>query len=392
MSRGSKSTTKSVRPGIMPILFGRHLIDKAVFLSLNEVADNLPPLEEECIPVRDGRRTGQRPTRQEVEEPLAEAIKEMMKRKDRRLLGTMLQTLLAYPDYPFGWEPVGYWDAAKMAVPVRDGRHAAQSAGRRDPTEGTSPDRPGSCREGQRPEGLGLRAVHRQARCPGTAGQAASGRPGFGSVCCVQASRWPSAKSGSPSTLQGSTWSSATRGWWKPAWTCSTRAAGTTSRRSASTRRATTCSPCGRHHGGPGASGRRKPCRIVYFYYEGTMQDRAMALMGKKLTAAQALEGRFSSEGLVALAGEDANVEIALARSLVERMDEGDARRHWSRTLNVGMNVQTNTPAPSGHEGLWEDAVEPAAPMQPAPSSRRRRIRTSSRVHDSVRQFADLLF
>ena len=60
------------------------------------------------------------------------------------------------------------------------------------------------------------------------------------------------------------------------------------------------------------------------------MQDRAMALMGRKLTAAQALEGKFSSEGLVAMAGEDANVE--LARSLVERMDEGDARRIWSKT------------------------------------------------------------
>lgn len=45
-SRGSKSTIKYVRPGIMPPLFGRHLIDKAVFLSLNEVAHNLPPLAE----------------------------------------------------------------------------------------------------------------------------------------------------------------------------------------------------------------------------------------------------------------------------------------------------------------------------------------------------------
>ena len=79
--------------------------------------------------------------------------------------------------------------------------------------------------------------------------------------------------------------------------------------------------------------GQREPCRIVYLYYEGTMQSRAMSLMGKKLTAAQALEGTFSSEGLVALAGEDANVEIALARSLVERMDEGDARRMWSKVF-----------------------------------------------------------
>ena len=61
------------------------------------------------------------------------------------------------------------------------------------------------------------------------------------------------------------------------------------------------------------------------------MQDRALALMGRKLNAAQALEGKFSSEGLVSMAGEDANVEIALARSLVHHLDEGDARRLWNK-------------------------------------------------------------
>jgi hypothetical protein len=35
------------------------------------------------------------------------------------------------------------------------------------------------------------------------------------------------------------------------------------------------------------------------------------------------------------MAGEDANVEIALARSLVERMDEGDARRLWNKVVNL---------------------------------------------------------
>jgi hypothetical protein len=92
--------------------------------------------------------------------------------------------------------------------------------------------------------------------------------------------------------------------------------------------------------------GQRDDCRIVYFYYSDTMQERAMALMGKKLTAAQALEGRFSSEGLVALAGEDANVEIALARSLVERMDEGDARRMWNKVVNLPQPSPTILPFP----------------------------------------------
>jgi hypothetical protein len=82
--------------------------------------------------------------------------------------------------------------------------------------------------------------------------------------------------------------------------------------------------------------GQSKDCRVVYFYYEGTMQDRAITLMGKKLTAAEALEGKFSTEGLAAMAGEDSNMEIALARSLVNRLDEGDARRLWAKVVNPG--------------------------------------------------------
>jgi hypothetical protein len=108
MSRGSKATVKSVKPGIMPPLFGRHLIDKCVFLGLNEVAHNLPSLSEECVPVRMDPELNHA-YRTQVEEPLAEAIKEMMRRRDRRLLGTFLQTLLAYPDYPFDWSTIGYW-------------------------------------------------------------------------------------------------------------------------------------------------------------------------------------------------------------------------------------------------------------------------------------------
>ena len=76
-----------------------------------------------------------------------------------------------------------------------------------------------------------------------------------------------------------------------------------------------------------------------------------MVLMGKKLTAAQALEGTFSSEGLVAMAGEDANLEIALARSLVGRMDEGDVRRLWTRVFHPGEH-------PGDHPASG-DCVEP---------------------------------
>jgi hypothetical protein len=108
--------------------------------------------------------------------------------------------------------------------------------------------------------------------------------------------------------------------------------------------------------------GQTKECRVVYLYYERTMQERAIGLMGKKLTAAQALEGKFSSEGLAAMAGEDANMEIALARSLVNRIEEGEAGRFWIKASNpIGShkevlplppNVQPSKAIRKGHYAM----------------------------------------
>ena len=58
--------------------------------------------------------------------------------------------------------------------------------------------------------------------------------------------------------------------------------------------------------------------------------------MGKKMEAAQALEGKFSAEGLASMAGEAGSAEMALGKSLADRIDEGDAARHWAR---VGAGV-----------------------------------------------------
>jgi len=77
--------------------------------------------------------------------------------------------------------------------------------------------------------------------------------------------------------------------------------------------------------------GQDQPCKVAFFYFRGTMQERAIALIGKKVSAALALEGQFSSEGLAAMSGDDGDVSMALARSLVENMDEGDARRAWGK-------------------------------------------------------------
>jgi hypothetical protein len=80
--------------------------------------------------------------------------------------------------------------------------------------------------------------------------------------------------------------------------------------------------------------GQPKECKVYYLYYQRTMQQKAMELMGKKLLAAEALEGKFSSEGLVAMAGDD-GIEMAMAKSLSDNMDES-SDRSWQEALDDG--------------------------------------------------------
>jgi hypothetical protein len=355
MSRGSRTTVKSVRPGIMPPLFGRHLIDKCVFLGLNEVARDLPPLTEECVPVRMDDELA-RAYRHQVEEPLKDAIKEMLRRRDRRLLGAMVQTLLAYPDHPFGWGPVGYRKGDQfvtVAEPpnlaediVRPKERALIDLVRSEKSNGRKvwvyvlyTDRhdvqgrlerllheagfrvgvlrasvPLNRREGwiaQHAWKLDVVVSHPRLVETGLDLFDKSGRHNFPTLCFYEAGY-------NLFTLR-----QASRRAWR--------------------------------------IGQTEPCRVAYLYYAGTMQDRALALMGRKLTAAQALEGKFSGEGLVAMAGEDANVEIALARSLVSRMDEGDARRSWGRAATPTGRAEEQVVIPS----------QPPAPRLPRVSVQR---------------------
>jgi SNF2 family DNA or RNA helicase len=334
MSRGSKATIKTVRPGIMPPLFGKHLIDKCVFLGLNEVAHNLPPFSEECIPVRMDKELATI-YRQDVEEPLREAIKEMMKRRDRRLLGTFLQTLLAYPDYPFGWEPIGYWKAGQfvtVAVPPNLSEDVVR------PKERELIDLIRSEKAKGRKVWVYVQYTDKhdvQGRLERIL-QEAEFKVGVlrSSVPLARREEWIAkhaweldavishprlVETGLDLFDKGGRHNFPTLCFYETGYNLFTL-------RQASRR--------------SWRIGQNKPCRVIYFYYEGTMQDRALALMGRKLTAAQALEGKFSSEGLVSMAGEDANVEIALARSLVDHLDEGDARRLWNKVSSSGEGVE----------------------------------------------------
>ena len=119
--RSGRSERKRPVPGVMPALFGRHLIDKAIFLALEDMADNLPRLREYVggppepdydeddrhfyIDCRVPMEPEQAREYKRVEGILVDRCRELLQRGTMKLLGAMLVTLLEYPDRPWGWTP-----------------------------------------------------------------------------------------------------------------------------------------------------------------------------------------------------------------------------------------------------------------------------------------------
>jgi hypothetical protein len=89
--------------------------------------------------------------------------------------------------------------------------------------------------------------------------------------------------------------------------------------------------------------GQKLPCRVHFLYYAETMQARAMGLMAQKLDASLALEGQFSAEGLAAMCSDAGSMQMELAKSLVENIEFGELERVWAK---CGENGQGMEPKP----------------------------------------------
>lgn len=70
--------------------------------------------------------------------------------------------------------------------------------------------------------------------------------------------------------------------------------------------------------------GQKRPVRVKFMCYEGTMQTSCLRLMGKKLLVALTMEGKFAGEGLQSI-DEDDDILAAMARELVEKNGIGDS-------------------------------------------------------------------
>ena len=80
--------------------------------------------------------------------------------------------------------------------------------------------------------------------------------------------------------------------------------------------------------------GQRRPVRVKFLCYEGTMQTACLRLMGKKLLVALTMEGKFAGEGLQSI-DEDDDMLSAMARELVERNGIGETADAIWKALNA---------------------------------------------------------
>ena len=96
--------------------------------------------------------------------------------------------------------------------------------------------------------------------------------------------------------------------------------------------------------------GQRRPVRVKFLCYEGTMQTAGLRLMGKKLLVALTMEGKFAGEGLQNI-DEDDDMLSAMARELVERNGIGESADAVWKALNAEQ------------QKLFPTASEPVAVM-----------------------------
>ena len=337
---GRPTVREEVKPGVMPTFFGRHLIDKALFISLDEMYDDLPDLSDDdrsLIPVAMDPDLADEYAR--VQSTLVAVNNELMRKGCMKLMSTLLHTLLSYPDKPYGWEPppgcegshsVGYWLDAQNKLPrnyvgvvspanLDDERIYAKEEAlldliAREAAEGRqcwvycemTGKRDIQARLAKLIKAAGYSCKVLRSSTVDTREREAWINE-HGPTVHVMISNPDLVSTGLDFFDKEGTFNFSTIIFYQPSYDIN------------ATRQA------GHRHW---RIGQPLECRTYYLYYQGTMQHRAVKHCGDKLSAAKSLEGKFSAEGLAALAsGGLAMTE--LARTLSSKIE--DPRAAWSK-------------------------------------------------------------
>lgn len=349
-SRASKKTVQVVRkPGASPLLFGKFLMSTTAFLALEDIADNLPSYTESVLSCEMGE--GLAEAYEELEKALRDAMAE--RRGNKSLMSVLLNTLLLYPDHPYGFEEI--WARALdpatkeyykflVARPrelARNSVYPKESAliddiqeelrqGRRCQVYATyTGEKDVNARLEHILSAAGLRVAVLRASVPTQKREEWYDRQlesGVEVVVCH-----PKLVETGLDLLAFPTLYFYETGY-------SLHTLRQASRRS-------------------WRIGQKHPVRVKFLTYKGTMQEVCLRLMGKKMLVALMMEGKFSGEGLQSLDA-DEDLMSAMARELVEKAGVGESAdqvwrrldrersKHMGPSVPAAGSTESNDPPP----------------------------------------------
>lgn len=388
---GDVSVERKARPGIMPTLFSQIVMQLAMFLKLEQFIDGLPDFEEKmvaCDLPPEIQAAYERAQRE-----LVEANADLLINGNMKLMGTMLWTLLSYPDHPWGWEPmfhgedgqepshaVGWWELPK--VYTLENFRGVTSPQNFDPDALILPKERTLIDLCKKHQEMGDQTW---VFCETT--QKRNVMPRLAKLLEDNGLKVGILRSGDVEVREREEWIYK-NGYMFDVMLSHPELVATGM---------DLFHPDGNHNFNhlvfcqtgynlfrlrqasrrAWRIGQPKDCTVTYLYYSGTSQATTLALMGRKAQAAMKLEeGEVSDEGLAAMGGSDG--DAALVKALSEHVDPAEIQRNWSRVKSGGRKRATQetggagTPIRPGHlhlpvpNSLYEHERIPA-PGLPSP-------------------------
>lgn len=318
MSRGRQLSTPRIKPGISPVLLNRFLLDSCLYLDLSDMSKHLPKFSEQVklVPLPDDIRG----TYNHVIDILTNKAEDG---GGMGLLSVMLQFALSYPDKPYGRGAImdPYTENAILAYPdsydqyadpdvltpkeealveivnkeIEEGRNCFVYAAFTGKPETNVTWRLQSVIE--RHCNLTGRVIILQSSSPAASKREAWFHQRAADGIKVFITNYQNVETGMDFCFKhnGRTYNYPTLIYYQTGyvlehvWQSSRRAY---------------------------RLNQREECRNYYLAYENTYQMKALELMAKKQSAAAAIQGKFSTEGLCAMAkGVDARAQLAAALS-----------------------------------------------------------------------------
>jgi hypothetical protein len=108
--------------------------------------------------------------------------------------------------------------------------------------------------------------------------------------------------------------------------------------------------------------GQRQPVEVTFLAYAGTLQADALSLVAAKTRASLMVEGELPEEGLAALDGDGGDVFLELARRLLEPADNSDSHERSLEALFAEARRGQSDGNDLLVEGVWEEVEVPQGP------------------------------